>query len=205
MKTVFFLTFVFLSASCSTMSTPTHGGLPNTVLIAGPRPPETFAVVGSGTVRGSLTFGVPLKMKAACPIGRYIIYPSIEVTTDWDESTQTVEYSWQCTKYGSLSDTYRIYKVLGTYDHRDLKVMKNNKRSLLGRILEAVLMGSIAAMATFAVLACLAGIVGGVVFLMMKLTDNRDVSLMFGIFTLLAGIFVPMYFFDQPNAEQDKQ
>jgi hypothetical protein len=73
--------------------------------------------VGCATSRGGLTLSSPFEDVAKCPKDRYIIYKEISASTSWDTQEQTVEYSWQCTKYGSVDghDTYRTGKVIGTY------------------------------------------------------------------------------------------
>lgn len=65
--------------------------------------------------RGALTYGVAMTEKPMCPKDRQVIIEMISVNTVWDTEEQTIEYSWQCTKNNSLSDTYRVVKILGHY------------------------------------------------------------------------------------------
>lgn len=73
-------------------------------------------VVGCAS-RGALTLGTQFEDTSTCPKDRYIIYKDISVNTVWDTQEQSIEFSWQCTKYGSVDghDTYRVKKVLTTY------------------------------------------------------------------------------------------
>lgn len=58
--------------------------------------------------KGALTYSLPMEITPSCPKGREVIYPIVQVNTNWETGNQNVRYSWQCTSVKDGSDTYRV-------------------------------------------------------------------------------------------------
>lgn len=71
--------------------------------------------------KGALTWSVSLPLdKMHCEKGRRLIYPRINLTTNFTDGTQDAELGWQCAGYGDRSKVKHVH--INKIDLKDLEV-----------------------------------------------------------------------------------